>query len=90
MSRRIDDIDVGTLVVDGGVLGKNRDATFPFQVVGVHHPLVHLLVFAEGSGLTEELVDQRGLAVVNVGNDGDVANVAGHDNYLLNFKRRAF
>jgi hypothetical protein len=35
-----------------------------------------LLVFAESAGLAQELVDQRGLAMVDVGDDGDVANGA--------------
>ena len=36
-----------------------------------------LLAGAEGAGLLQQLVDQRGLAVVDVGDDGDVAQV--HD-----------
>jgi hypothetical protein len=35
------------------------------------------LVVAEGAGLLEQLVDQRGLAVVDVGDDGDVAQHGG-------------
>ena len=57
------------LALDGGVFGQYGDAAFPFQVVGVHHALGHLLVFPEHAGLFEHLVDQRGLAVVYVGND---------------------
>ena len=36
-------------------------------------PLGHPLVFAEGAGLLQKAVDQRGLAVVDVGDDSDVA-----------------
>ena len=43
------------------------------EIVGIHHPLGHALVFAERAGLLEQAVDQRGLAVVDVGDDGDVA-----------------
>jgi hypothetical protein len=32
----------------------------------------------EGAGLTEQLVDQGGLAVVNVGDNGDISEGAGH------------
>jgi hypothetical protein len=35
-----------------------------------------LLVFAEGTGLTQQLVNQGGFAVVNVSDDGDVADGA--------------
>ena len=41
----------------------------------VHHALGHLLVVAEDVGLLQHAVDQRGLAVVDVGDDGDVADV---------------
>ena len=33
------------------------------------------LVGAEGSGLLQELVHERGFAMIDVGDDGDVANV---------------
>ena len=33
------------------------------------------LALAEQAGLAEHLVDQRGLAVVDVGDDGDVSNI---------------
>ena len=39
--------------------------------------VVDLLVFAEGAGLAQQLVDERGLAVVDVGDDGDVAERRG-------------
>jgi hypothetical protein len=45
------------------------------MVVAVHHALGDLLV-AEGAGLAQQLVDQGGLAVVDVGDDGDVADPA--------------
>ena len=66
-------------VLDRRVLGKNRDATLFFQVIGVHDAFDQLLVSGEGAGLTQQLIHERGLAVVNVGDDGDVADRAnGH------------
>ena len=47
------------------------------DVVRVHDPLGDLLVRGEGAGLAQQLVDQRGLAMVDVGDDGDVADLAG-------------
>jgi hypothetical protein len=35
----------------------------------------------EGAGLAQQLVNQRGLAVVNVRDDGDIAN--GTDRHML-------
>ena len=79
MTRGVDDVDVNALVLDRSVLGKNRDATFFFQVVGVHDALDQLLVSGKGAGLAEQLVNQGGFTVVNVGDDGDVADRAsGH------------
>ena len=76
VARRVDDVDVDAVVVDRGVLGQDGDAALLLQVVGIHHALGHVLVGGEGAGLAEQLVDQRGLAVVNVGDDGDVADRA--------------
>ena len=39
------------------------------------HALDHVLVGAEDAGLPEHGVDQGGLAVVDVGDDGDVPDV---------------
>ncbi len=75
----VDDVDAGIFPHDAGALGQNRDATFLFQVVAVHHALVNLLVFAEGAGLAEHGVDKGGLAMVDVGDDGDVTKV--HDTH---------
>ncbi|CAG9262794.1 hypothetical protein BDI4_720005 [Burkholderia diffusa] len=78
--RRVDDVDVRAFVFDRAVLRENRDPALFFDVVRVHHPLGNLLVLAEGAGLAEQLVDERGLAVVDVSDDGDVAKGAGHRN----------
>ena len=73
VSGRVDDVDAVALPVDGGVLGQDRDATFLFLVVAVHHPLGGDHPFVEGARLLEQAVDQGGLAMVDVGDDGDVA-----------------
>jgi hypothetical protein len=46
----------------------------PLQRVGVHHALLDHLVLAERARLAEHLVDERRLAVVDVGDDGDVSD----------------
>ena len=71
----VDDVDVVILVLERGVLGLDRDAFFALEVHRVHDALDHGLVGAERAGLAQELVDQRGFAMVNVGDDGDVANL---------------
>ena len=77
MTRSVDDVDVCIPVFDRAVLGDNRDAPLALEVIAVHHPLGDVLVRCEGAGLDKQLVDQRGLAVVDVGDDRDVAELAG-------------
>ena len=43
------------------------------EVVRIHGALGDALVFAERARLLQKLVDERRLAVVDVGDDGDVA-----------------
>ena len=62
-------------VADGRVLGEDRDALLALEVAGVEHALGHVLVRAEGAGLPEQRVDERRLAVVDVRDDGDVADI---------------
>ena len=56
-----------------GVFRKNGNAALTLDVVGVHHALFHNLIFAEGTRLFEHLIDQGGLAMVNMGNDRNVS-----------------
>jgi hypothetical protein len=71
---RIHDIDLCAGIKHGRVLGKDGDAALAFQIVRVHDALGHGLVIAESAALAKHGVNQRGLAVIHVGDDGDVAN----------------
>ena len=71
---RIDDVDLDAVVTDAGDLGEDGDAALAFQLVGIHDAFHVLLVLAEDAALVEHGVHQRGLAMVHVGDDGDVAN----------------
>ena len=66
-------VDLHAVIGGGGVLRQNGDAALPFQVAGVHHTVLHHLVIPEGAALLEHFIDQRGLAVVNVGNNGYIS-----------------
>ena len=72
---RVDDVQPDVGVVDRGLLGQDRDALLALQVARVHDPVDDRLVRAERAGLAEHRVDEGGLAVVDVGDDGDVAQV---------------
>src|SRR5207237_9378181 len=71
----IDDVDLHAPVVDRRVLRQDGDPLLPLEIAGVHRPLLHLLVVPEGAGLAEEEVHQRRLSVVDVCDDGAVANL---------------
>ncbi len=63
--------------MDRRVLRENRDAALFFKVVGIHNALDDGFIGAERAGLAQHGVDQRGLAVVNVRDDGDIADRLG-------------
>ena len=69
----VDDVDREAVPLDGGVLGEDGDALFALEVARVHDPVGELLVGGEGARLAQHLVDERGLSVVDVGDDGDIS-----------------
>ena len=77
MARRVDDVDAGVVPKDRGDLGEDGDAPLALEVVGIHGALGHPLVLAEGARLLQQPVDQGGLAVIDMGDDADVAELHG-------------
>ena len=75
VARRVDDVDLGVLPADRGVLREDGDPALTLERVGVHHALGDDLIVAEGAGLPEHLVDEGRLPVIDVGDDGDVTNL---------------
>jgi hypothetical protein len=73
VARGVHNVDLDAFVFDGRVLGQNGDAALPLQIAGVHDPVHDLLIGAVDAALLEHLVHQRGLAVVDVGDDGDIS-----------------
>ena len=69
----VDDVDARAAVLDGRVLGQDRDPALALLGIRVEHPLLDPLVRAEGTGEGEHRVDEGGLAVVDVGDDGEIA-----------------
>ena len=72
---RVDDVEPDAGVVDRRLLGQDRDALLALEIARIHDPVDDRLVGAEGAGLAEHRVHERGLAVVDVRDDGDVAEV---------------
>ena len=53
------------------------DAALFFEIGRVHHPLFDAGILPEDAGGAEDGVDECGLAVVDVGHDGEIAYLAG-------------
>ena len=76
MTGSVDDVDFVAVVEDRGLLGGDGDAAFVLLVARVHNEgLAHFcLVVAKSVGLLKKAVDERGFAVVDVRDDGDVSD----------------
>src|SRR5713101_6216512 len=75
MTGRIDDVDLDSGQSQGDVLGQDGDAALALQIVRVEDALPLELAFTKQARLAHHLIDQRSLAVVDVSDDGDVANI---------------
>ena len=71
----VHDVDADAFPFDRSGLGEDRDAALALEIVAVHGAFGRRLVFAVSAGLLEKLVHQRGLAVVDVSDDCDIAQV---------------
>ena len=52
-----------------------RGATLFFGGIFVHHGIDNFLVCGQGAGLAQQLIDHGGLAMIDVGDDGDVTDL---------------
>ena len=73
MPRRIDDVDAVVLPAERRVLREDRDAALAFEIVRIHHPVGHGGARPERAGLLEKLINERGLAVIDMSDDRDVS-----------------
>ena len=75
VARRVDDVDARAGPDDRGHLGEDGDAALALEVVRIHGALRHALILAEGARLLEQPVDKGGLPMVDMGDDGDIAEL---------------
>ena len=75
MARRIDNIDLDPLVFDRRILCHDRNAPLPLQVDIVHHPVLDLFVQTENARLPEQAIDDRGLSMIHMGDQGNVSQI---------------
>ena len=74
VTRGVNDVDPDPFEVHRSVLGEDRDTPLTLQIVGVHHAGGDGLVVAEDARLGQQGIHQGGFAVVDVGNDRDIAD----------------
>ena len=53
MSRSINDVDPYVLILNGRILGKDRDSSFTLEIVAVHYLLYDLLILTVDTCLLE-------------------------------------
>ncbi len=68
------DLPIFRFVEEANGMGFDRDATFAFEVHGIQD-LGHHFALGEGTGMFQKAIGEGGLAVVDVGDDGEVSNV---------------
>ena len=73
MPGSIDNIDAVVIPVQGGIFGEYGNAALFLEFIGVHDPFDFTKAFAESTRLLQQFIHQSGFAMVDVGNDGDIA-----------------
>ena len=75
VSGGVDDVDLGILIVYGGVLCKNGNAALLFKRARVHNAGHGFLVIAVNAALLQKTVDKGSFTVVNVRDDCNVSQI---------------
>jgi hypothetical protein len=74
VARCINDVDPIAVPLKSRILCANRNSFFALQIHRIHYALLDLLVRTESTGLSQQLIHKRRFAVINVRNDGDIAD----------------
>jgi hypothetical protein len=69
---RVDDVDLVVVIIERGVFGEDGDSALSLEIARVHDALGDGLVGAKGAALAKHGVDEGGLAMIDVGDDGDI------------------
>ncbi len=75
MSGSINDIDFNTAISNCRIFCQDGDSAFAFLVIAIHNKFAYVLVLTEDMALLEQAIHQRRFAVVDVGNNGNIADV---------------
>jgi hypothetical protein len=79
MTRGVNYIDMVLIPVNGCVLREYGNAPFFLQVIGVHNPLHITEAFPQSTRLLQQLINQGGLAMIYMSDDGNIAEFSNHD-----------
>ena len=82
MAGCIDYVDLDPFIMNRSIFGKDGNASFPFDIVGVHDSLLNFLILTKNAALLKQLIDQCGLAVIDVGDNGYVSDIFAFDLHL--------
>ena len=72
---RVHQVQAHALELYGRLLGVNGDAAFLFQILAIHRAFEDFAVRGDCAGLTQQPVEQRGLAMVDVSDDRQVSQI---------------
>ena len=75
VSGSINNIDFNTAIDNGRIFSQDGDSALTLLVVRIHDEFAHLLVLAEDMALLEQAIYQRRFTMVDVSNNGDIANI---------------
>ena len=83
---RVDDVDLDALPDERHVLGDDGDAPLALEIARIEDAVAHLVDIAEQLALPHHRVDQRRFAVIDVGDDADVADILSAHRAPLGFE----
>ena len=72
---RVDDIDLDALPDERHVLGDDGDAPLALEIARIEDAIAHLVDIAEQLALSHHRVDERRFSMIDMGDDGDVADI---------------
>ena len=75
MARGVDQVDLDVAELDRSILGEHGDTALTLQLIGIHDEGAGRLGVPKDHALLQQSVDEGRLAVVDVGDDGDVSQV---------------
>lgn len=75
MARSVDQVDLDVAELDRSILGEHGDTALTLQLIGIHDQGTGRRGVPKDHALLQQSVDEGRLAVVDVGDDGDVSQV---------------